>query len=64
LSGVSPYRDPHVVVALAAIAGAAVAVILVVNSSLDGAGRTIATLSVAVVLAIALMTVIRLARRR
>jgi hypothetical protein len=60
---VSPYRDPRVLVALVGIAGAGIALLLLVNRSAEGSSRTIATIAVAVVLWIALMAVIRFARR-
>ena len=59
----SPYRNPRTVVALLAIAGACVALIVLVNRTASGSTRTIATLAVAVVLWVALMVVLRTARR-
>jgi hypothetical protein len=60
---VGPYRDPRTLIALVGIVGAGVALILLVNHTASGSGRVIGTIAVAVVLWIALMAVLRVARR-
>ena len=58
----SPYRNPRVVLALVGIAGAGIALVLLVNRTTDGGIRTVATIAIAVVLWIGLMVVLRVAR--
>ena len=59
----APYRNPRTLVALLAISGACVGLIVLVNRTASGSTRTIATIAVAVVLWIGLMVVLRTARR-
>ena len=63
MTAVSPYRDPRTVLALLGIVGAGAGLIVLVNQTADGSARTVGTIAVAVALWIALMIVLRLARR-
>ena len=58
-----PYRDPRILLALVGIAGVGLGLILLVNHTASGGSRTVATIAVAVVVWIALMAVVRMARR-
>jgi len=60
----SPYRDPRVLGALAVLAGCGIGLIALVNSTTDGSARTAATVAIALGLWMALMGVLRFARRR
>jgi len=60
---VSPYRDPRTLVALIAVAGTCIVLIVLVNRTASGSTRTIATIAVAAVLWVGLMVVLRAARR-
>jgi hypothetical protein len=59
---VSPYRNPRVLIALLGIAGAGIALIVLINRTADGRTRTVATIAVAVALWIGLMALLRGAR--
>ena len=59
----SPYRNPRVLLALALLTAVGIGLIVLVNDSMEGAARLMATLAIAVVLWIALMGILRLARR-
>lgn len=60
----SPYRDRRVLLALVGLAAVGLGLIIVVNRVAEGGARTGATLAIAIVLWLALMLVLRLARRR
>ncbi len=60
----SPYRDRRVLLALVGLAAVGLGLIIVVNRVTEGGARIAATLAIAIVLWLALMLVLRLARRR
>jgi len=60
---VSPYRHPRTLLALLGIAAAGVGLIVLVNRTAGGSVRTVGTIAVAVALWMALMVVLRVARR-
>jgi hypothetical protein len=60
---VSPYRNPRTLLALLLIVGAGVGLIVIVNQTASGGVRTVGTIAAAVALWLALMVVLREARR-